>query len=1374
MSDKQQILYVDSERGNRLVFKHMMDEQYTVLLAATMEQALACLTENQISVVLTDQRLTDGSGAELLGKVRADYPDVVRMLATSYADLDNVIDAVNQGHIYHYFRKPLVSEEVQRVIQQSIRFVDRRRQLTLTMHGVERALHGVIQVGPGGEIVFVNQAACATLGYTRQELSGLCLFDLDMSLTAADFEEHFQRIRVAGTTGVETRMRRRSGAPLSVYLICTHVRDTRREMLQCTVMDLSEQKAAEEEVRRLNGELEERVQQRTAALEQALASVHQWERELERAQEMAQLGSYWMDLHTGETRWSAGLKRILGLKEGEQDLPPLSDMVLPEDRHLLGESLPNLGASGHACFSQSYRMVRPDGEVRFILDRAEIDHDEDGRPVALFGTMLDVTEAKEAESERERLLRAMGARVKELNCLLGVSRAVQDHDSVGGALRQAVSIIPAALQYPEIASARVEVDGLAHLSAGYHDAEWRLSSPIRVQGAERGSVTVIYEEERPLADEGPFLAEHRYLLDGIAGIFSQMLERLDIQYALRESEQKYRALFEHSPDGIMILQPGTGELTFANTTAGKIFGYPAATLEKMALEQLFPEASIERVREDLAAIARQEKTLSGGIPILTASGEVVYTDITGSVITINGDKCLLCVFRDTTERKEAEDALRAEKELVEQLVNSLPGIFYLFDEEGTLLRWNENLAQLAGMEANELAGSNLLDLVVEEDLPRAAAAIQSALQGGRSSEELRLQTATGEELLFYFVCARLKINGRSLVIGTGIDISARAAVEADRRRLSMAVEQSPASVVIADAHGTIEYVNPKFCEVSGYSEEEIQGTNPRVQGSTAEPAGLYRALWRAVQVGREWRGEFFSRRKGGELYWERAFIAPIKDRYGRISHFVAVTEDVTREKAVKEELRRAKESAETASQAKSAFLANMSHEIRTPMNAILGFSQLLLRDRKITGDQQRNLRSIMHSGEHLLDLINDVLEMSKIEAGRMEPRVSSFDLPSMMASLEDMIKPRSMRKGLSLSVEVGPEVPQWVASDQGKLRQIMVNLLSNAVKFTNEGSVTVQLSARAEGQRWRIVMAVRDTGVGIASHELGRIFEQFEQTASGMDKAEGTGLGLAISRSYARLLGGEVTVESKPGVGSVFRCEIPVERGADDQPKRIQTGLEFQAVVAPGQDTPMVLVVDDIADNRSVITQSLEDAGFKTAEASNGLQAIERMAEVRPDAVLMDLQMPTMDGFEAIRHLRNMPGGEDLCIIAVSASAFDIDRRRALNAGADAFVGKPFKLEELLEVLQHGTRIVMENPPVDQLSVQVTATDAGQGLTAQSLSELSPELLDMLRSATVKGDLDQLVELLKGKDVTNPAVANGLMQLADQYDYEALGQLLGV
>ena len=1373
MSDKPYILYVDTQPGNQFIFKHMMGEQYEVLAASSMEETFACLAQHQVSVVLADQHIPDATGAELLARVRTEYPDVVRMLATSYSDLDTVIDAVNQGHIYHYFRKPLAADEVMRVINQSIRFVDRRRQLTLTMHGVERALHGVIQVNPDGRIVFVNQAACSTLGYTRQELSSLYLFDLDMSLNAAEFEAHFQRIRVAGTNGEETRMRRRGGNPLSVYLISTHVRDTRREMLQCTVLDLSEQKAAEAEVRRLNGELEERVQQRTAALEQALSSVHQWERELERAQEMAQLGSYWLNLQTGETRWSAGLRRILGMPEEDKDLPALSDMVLPEDRHLLSESLPDVRGGGHVPFNQSYRMVRPDGEVRYIQDRAEIDHDSAGQPVALFGTMLDVTEAKEAETELERLLRAMGARVKELNCLLGVSRAVQDNDSVEGALRQAVSIIPAALQYPEITSARVELDGLAYLSADFHDAPWRLSSNIQVRGENRGSVSVIYEEERPAADEGPFLAEHRDLLDGIAGIVGQMLERLDIQQALKESEQKYRALFEHSPDGIVILNLESGKLTFANTAVGQILGYPAGTLEQMNLERLFPPNDLERVRAELAAITRREKTLTEGIPCLTQGGEIVYADITGSVITIQGEKCLLCVFRDTTERKEAQDALRAEKELVEQLVNSLPGIFYLFNEEGTLLRWNENLAQLAGLEAEQLAGSNLLDLVVEEDLPRAAAAIQTALQGGRSSEELRLETATGEEALFYFVCARLKIDGRSLVIGTGIDISARAAVEADRRRLSMAVEQSPASVVIADAHGTIEYVNPKFCEVSGYCAEEVQGTNPRAHGARAEPAGLYRALWRAVQVGREWRGEFFSRRKGGELYWERAFIAPIKDGYGRINHFVAVTEDVTREKAVKEELRRAKESAETASQAKSAFLANMSHEIRTPMNAILGFSQLLLRDRKLTDSQQQNLRSIMHSGEHLLDLINDVLEMSKIEAGRMEPRVSSFDLPSMISSLEGMMRPRMTRKGLSLSVEVAQDVPRWVATDQGKLRQIMVNLLSNAVKFTEEGGVTVQLSARPEGERWRVSVAVRDTGVGIAAHELSRVFEQFEQSASGLGKAEGTGLGLAISRSYARLLGGELTAESQPGVGSVFRCEVPVERGEVEE-EQIGTGLEFGAVVAPGQHVPMVLVVDDIADNRSVLTQSLEDAGFATATAANGLQAIERMAEVGPDCVLMDLQMPQMNGFEAIRHLRGMPGGDDLCIIAVSASAFDVDRKRALDAGADAFVGKPFKIQELLAVIQHGTRINMLNPPRDPRAKEALAPDVGYTLTSQSLANVPEELLELLRSATVKGDLDQLVELLEHNDMPDPAVAQGLKQLADQYDYEALGQLLGV
>ncbi len=1373
MIQKPSILCVEDEPESRLVFERMVADHYTVFHAATIDQALAVLASQAIAVVVADERLREGSGSDLLAMVRRDYPDVVRMLATGFADLDSVIAAVNKGHIYHYFRKPLVAEEVLRVIDKSIRFVDERQQLSLTMHGVERALHGVLQVDMEGRFIYANQAACSTLGYTQQELESLYLFDVDTGVGSAKFADHFSRVRTLGTTGDETKLRRRDGSLLPVYLIATHVRSGRHELLQCTAIDLSEQKAAEQEVLRLNEELEHRVRKRTADLEEALAALHQRERELERAQEVAHLGSYWLDLTTGETRLSVGLKQLLGVSDMGEDAPQLQDMILPEDRSQLLESNQEIMETAGGTFCQSYRVRRPDGEVRYFEDRAEVDRDEQGRPVALVGTLHDVTKASQAEKEREQLLRSMGARVKELNCLLDVSRAGQENATLGETLTRAVRAIPAAWQYPEITSARVTVDGQDFLSPGFENSPWQLTSPIVVGEEIRGEVVVIYEEERPLADEGPFLAEHRYLLDGIAGIISQMLERHDIQRARKESEQRYRVLFERSPDGILIMDVTTLRFVFANPAICQLVGKRDDELIGMRLLDIHPEEAHEGLLDLFKNASPGEPQLTVEVPCNTASGELVYTDVSSSIITMQGKKYALCVYRDTTARKEAEDALRAEMDLVEQLVNSMPGIFYLFDDGGQLVRWNVNLARLTGLSQEQLAGASVLDLIVDEDLPQAAAAIQTALETGRAEAELRLNDATGSEAIYFFTGARLDLDGRQMIIGTGSDVSSRAAMEAEMRRLSLAVEQSPASVAITDAEGTIEYVNPKFSEMTGYSAEDIVGTNPRYQGATAEPAGLYRALWRSVQVGKEWRGEFCNRRKGGARYWERAFIAPIKDQYGRINHFVAVTEDVTREKAVKEELRRAKEEAESASQAKSSFLANMSHEIRTPMNAILGFSQLMLRDEQLTPEQQKNLRTIMRSGEHLLDLINDVLEMSKIEAGRIDAKVAPFDLRRMLVALEEMLRARTERSGLSFDVEVAAGVPRWITTDQGKLRQIMVNLLSNAVKFTTVGGITVRVSAFRAGEQWRLRLEVEDTGVGIAPEDIAKVFEQFEQTKSGMEQVEGTGLGLAISRSYARLLGGDLTAESWEGKGSVFRCEVLVEE-SESMGAEAENTENLTVRLATGENPLQVLVVDDVADNRHVLSLNLKNAGFQVEEAVGGAEALDHVLINSPRVVLMDLQMPGMNGFEAIRHMRSLPGGDHVWVIAVTASAFDVDRRKALDSGADAFVRKPVHMPELLGEISRGTGAQLEYVDESQTRCDDVDTDHGDELTANNLESLPDELLEMLRSATVKGDLDQLIELLDDTARHDPRIAGGLRRLADRFDYEGLGLLLGV
>ena len=380
--------------------------------------------------------------------------------------------------------------------------------------------------------------------------------------------------------------------------------------------------------------------------------------------------------------------------------------------------------------------------------------------------------------------------------------------------------------------------------------------------------------------------------------------------------------------------------------------------------------------------------------------------------------------------------------------------------------------------------------------------------------------------------------------------------------------------------------------------------------------------------------------------------------------------------------------AEAANRAKSIFLANMSHELRTPLNAIIGFSELMRREARagralLTADQAENLDLIHRGGEHLLGLINDVLDLSKIEAGRAECQPGDCDLHALLADLRELFRERAARKRLSFQVQWAEGVPRHARTDATKLRQVLINLLGNAIKFTAEGGVLLDvadLGAVEAGHR-RLRFTVTDSGPGIAPEERARLFQPFTQTLAGLSAEEGTGLGLAISRQYVRLLGGDIDVDSEPGRGSRFRFELELEALA-----HIEPAAETQHTVIglkPGQPRHRVLIADDIATNRQLLVRYLAPLGFELDEAADGEAALARWREGRPDLILLDMRMPELDGYGVARRVRAEETGRHTPIVAVTASALEEQRADVLAAGCDEFLRKPFREAELFQMLGH-------------------------------------------------------------------------------------------
>ena len=485
---------------------------------------------------------------------------------------------------------------------------------------------------------------------------------------------------------------------------------------------------------------------------------------------------------------------------------------------------------------------------------------------------------------------------------------------------------------------------------------------------------------------------------------------------------------------------------------------------------------------------------------------------------------------------------------------------------------------------------------------------------------------------------------------------------------------------------------------------------------------------------------------------------------------ICVAQDMRERKRAEREILMAKEAAEAANRAKSTFLANMSHEIRTPMNAILGYSQLMLRDPQLGTEAKGNLKIINHSGEHLLALINDILDMSKIEAGRMGLNPVAFDLSRLLEDLAAMFRLRAESKALQFAVLVDGQCGQSIIADEGKIRQVLINLLGNAVKFTARGAIRLRVatSMRNGHQAW-LSAEVEDTGAGIAEEEQRQLFRPFAQTQTGLNLQSGTGLGLAISREYARLMRGDISVTSRVGEGSAFRFEIPIEVG-DGVPGGRPSELRVIGL-HPGQKSPRVLIVDDEPYNRDWLNKLLTSVGFSVREAENGEAAIKIWLEWKPQVILMDYRMPVMNGLEATRKIRANPAGQEPMIIALTASALDQDRQTIIQSGVNDFIAKPCRADELLTKIKAHLYIEYQYAPGENSREPGPLSALSRALDPP-LANLPAEWIGQLREAILDGDKDRIDGLIGKATEWDTEATRALQELADKYEYDALIHLL--
>ncbi len=732
----------------------------------------------------------------------------------------------------------------------------------------------------------------------------------------------------------------------------------------------------------------------------------------------------------------------------------------------------------------------------------------------------------------------------------------------------------------------------------------------------------------------------------------------------------YHQILDEAPDAICIIN---NQLIIidVNMQMTVLSGYSKKELLLKPLANLFDEKNLNQHPFKVDEI-ENNKIVFLERCIKTKSGQIISIEMKSKKLP---DGNYFSIIRDISEQIKARTELQNSYEKIKlnefrfrNLFNNIPLGIFIINKNGNIEGINEAMAKILGAPSAEISKKyNIFELPTLKNT-ELLSDIKACFNKGDTFHKVYNYTSVWKKKLFVRVHILPAVKaGNDKVMAIVEDYTQQQKNELQLKILSEGINRTPACVVVTNKAGEIIFVNEKFYKLTGYSFDEIMGKTPRILKSGHHSNQFYQNLWDTILAGKSWTGELFNKKKNGTFYWESTMITPIKNEQGEITHFMAIKEDITEKKKVEAELKKAKEKAEESDRLKSSFLANMSHEIRTPLNAILGFSSLM-RDYKLeSGKSEKFLDLIQTNGKQLLNIIDDILLISKLQVNEIKLVTSVFLLPDFFQDLFKIFDREIYvqdNKNINLLIDI-PDLKIKIEADKNKLGMVFSKLIRNAIKFTEQGTITIGYKLQ---ENKKLVFFVKDTGIGISKEKQQIIFQKFRQVDDTKTrKYGGTGLGLSIVKALVDLMQGEIWLKSEVAKGAHFYFSIPVE--IINKTKNIEYKKE------PNWQDKTILVVDDVFESVLLINEILKSTGIKIITASDGIEAIEKVKAIQEiDLVLMDLQLPKLNGIQAsktIRTIRNIP------IIVQSAFMEEDYRQQCEKIGCNDYLQKPINPEEL-------------------------------------------------------------------------------------------------